>query len=257
MSKQIDYLGLGLVARRNSDGSYSYQLQNMQAFISDPTASNVLEKGPWTIEGLNGLVYDGTKTLNEMLLEALQSAAAEAAISLYTDAALNRTTKEYRTGVDGNSFDPAQWLVNPDVSALQNVPTRYWKINGDDSVTEMDQSEKDVVDAAALPGNRIAKIVQMKKDVTAYIGSHYDPAQQVTVLSLWTEGLTKNWPNRIALVQSIMDWVNSVLTYFYGKVADMSGAATQSALDAITYDFGQFSASDPHVSLGQLQSTTN
>jgi hypothetical protein len=103
----------------------------------------------------------------------------------------------------------------------------------------------------------VKKIVQMKGAVTAYIGQHYDPAQQITLLSMWSEALSNTWPNRITMIESVMSWVDSVLSYFYGKVAAMQACTTQSALDAVTYDFSTFSASDPHVSLGTLRATQN
>ena len=42
-------------------------------------------------------------------------------------------------------FPTAQWIINPDLSALTNVPTKYWKIVGD-TVVEMNSGEKAAVD---------------------------------------------------------------------------------------------------------------
>jgi len=63
-------------------------------------------------------------------------------------AVLNRTTKEYLTSVNEPDFPVAQWVINPDVLALQlaGVPTRYWKILPGDIVVEMNAAEKQVVD---------------------------------------------------------------------------------------------------------------
>lgn len=257
MARQIDYIGVGLIIRRTTDGTYTYTLENVQTFVSDPSQSLSIDRGPWLLEGLNGIAYDGAKTLDTFLLEVLQTSASGAGVALYTDRVLNKTTKQYLIGVDGSGYDTNVWIVNPDMSSVQNVPSKYWKINGDNTVSEMDQAEKDTADAAALPGNKYTKIVQMKGAVTTYIAQHYDPAQQITLLSLWSEALTNTWPNRIALIQSVMAWVDSVLTYFYGKIAEIQACTTQSALDAVTYDFSTFSATDPHVSLGTLRATQN
>ena len=63
-------------------------------------------------------------------------------------AIIHRTTLEYKGSVNSPDFGP-EWIVNPDLTALVNVPKKYWKIIGDD-VLEMDQAEKDAVDAAEL-----------------------------------------------------------------------------------------------------------
>lgn len=60
---------------------------------------------------------------------------------------LNRTTKEYlHTGAPKN-FPEVDWIRNPNVSAVQGWPTKYWIITGD-VVTLMNQEERDIVDAA-------------------------------------------------------------------------------------------------------------
>ena len=58
---------------------------------------------------------------------------------------LNRWTKELRRSVNTPDFPPADWIENPDLSAVANVPWRYWKIVGD-SVVEMTDAEKAIVD---------------------------------------------------------------------------------------------------------------
>jgi hypothetical protein len=41
----------------------------------------------------------------------------------------NRTTKEFRGSVNTPDFDPADWIINPDVSAVAGAPTKYWIID--------------------------------------------------------------------------------------------------------------------------------
>lgn len=75
---------------------------------------------------------------------------------------LNRTTKEYLPSVNTPDYPTVDWIINPDVSALAGVPTKYWNISGD-TVTEMTQPEKDAVDAAEQ-ANFIAQARQALKD---------------------------------------------------------------------------------------------
>lgn len=60
---------------------------------------------------------------------------------------INRATLEIRRSVHTPNFPTADWIVNPDLSALAGVPVRYWKVVGD-TVVEMTTPEKDAVDAA-------------------------------------------------------------------------------------------------------------
>lgn len=59
---------------------------------------------------------------------------------------LHRTTKDFKRSVNTPEYDPATWIINPDLSAVQGVFRKYWKIDGD-TVSEMTQAEKDAVDA--------------------------------------------------------------------------------------------------------------
>lgn len=41
---------------------------------------------------------------------------------------LNKNTKVYLTSVNTPDFDEDEWLINPDLSAVANVPWHYWQI---------------------------------------------------------------------------------------------------------------------------------
>ena len=66
---------------------------------------------------------------------------------------LNRTTKEYRVSANTPDFPVADWIINPDVSAVAGFATQYWIITGD-VVTLMTPAERDAVDAANLAAGR-------------------------------------------------------------------------------------------------------
>ncbi len=55
---------------------------------------------------------------------------------------LNRTTKQYIASAHTPDYDPGDWIINPDMSAVSGVPSKYWKITGD-TVSEMSAAEKD------------------------------------------------------------------------------------------------------------------
>lgn len=76
---------------------------------------------------------------------------------------VNRTTVEYIKSVNTPDYSPAEWIINPDLSALDDVPHRYWKVVGDD-VVEMDQAEKDAVDAAIAEKQHESMLMGRKVD---------------------------------------------------------------------------------------------
>jgi hypothetical protein len=58
--------------------------------------------------------------------------------------------------VNTPDYPSADWIINPDLSALTGVQRKWWKIVGDD-VLEMEQAEKDLLAAAELPSVKEAK----------------------------------------------------------------------------------------------------
>ena len=72
---------------------------------------------------------------------------------------LHRTTKVYRQSISPNELpEPlANYIEDPDLSAVVGVPSIYWIVIGD-VITEMSQGEKDALDAFLLSAARDAEI---------------------------------------------------------------------------------------------------
>lgn len=58
---------------------------------------------------------------------------------------VNRITKEFILSVNTPDYPVEDWIINPDLTAVEGIPQKYWKIIGD-TIVEMNQSEKDAVD---------------------------------------------------------------------------------------------------------------
>jgi hypothetical protein len=58
---------------------------------------------------------------------------------------LNRTTKQYLTSQNTPDFDPVDWIINPDLSAVQGFASQYWNIVGD-VVSPMNLAARNAVD---------------------------------------------------------------------------------------------------------------
>ena len=72
---------------------------------------------------------------------------------------LNRATKQLILNASPSDMgmaapeSDATWIYDPDLSAVDGVPSKYWIITGD-AVTEMSQAQKDAVDETALTASR-------------------------------------------------------------------------------------------------------
>ena len=60
----------------------------------------------------------------------------------------------------GHAESNAEWIYNPDMSAVEGVPSKYLVITGD-VVTEISQTEKDAVNATALTAQREVTVNSM------------------------------------------------------------------------------------------------
>lgn len=100
---------------------------------------------------------------------------------------LNRVTKEYLVSVNTPEYDPAVWIINPDVSAVAGQPTYYWVINADDSVSLMSMDDRantdlwqpymglDLAGAIAYKSSLVnAYREQVQDGGWMYAGTHYD-----------------------------------------------------------------------------------
>lgn len=70
--------------------------------------------------------------------------------------AINKTTLEYFSGINPNDYNLNDWVVTDDVSEIQTIPHEYWKVS-DDIIVEMNQAEKDIVDADNLSNLKLAR----------------------------------------------------------------------------------------------------
>lgn len=166
---------------------------------------------------------------------------------------LNRTTKQYLVSVNTPDYPETDWIINPDLSKVDNVPLKYWDIKGD-TVDVLDQAAKDVVDAAALPAVQAAKARELSDVGNFYIDQHYDSGAKTSLLASWIEGNQKGYANRAAMVQSVWEWAQQVLNYYAGKMQEIFTATKPSDVAAITWDFSQFDASDPALVIFDVQS---
>lgn len=77
-------------------------------------------------------------------------------------AVLNRTTKQYLPSANTPDYPTAEWIHNPNMSAVVGFDARYWTISGD-TVSLMSQAERDAVDVAVRDAARHAAAAQLQQ----------------------------------------------------------------------------------------------
>lgn len=120
----------------------------------------------------------------------------------------NKTTNQYLESVNTPDYDPVDWIINPDVSALknQNVPRQYWKAvessPGVWEVVEFTAEEKEVIQA-----ERDLKVLKQSGTVITAVFNYTSVAK-----NRWlncSEGVPSN---RVPFIVPV-DGVVKVLTY--------------------------------------------
>ena len=74
-------------------------------------------------------------------------------------------------------------IYNPDLSAVESVDKKYWYVNLDDTVREMTQAEKDVVNADDLLDLKRSLVLSIDGEVERRIGEGFEYASKTFSLS--------------------------------------------------------------------------
>jgi len=175
---------------------------------------------------------------------------------------VNKTTMEVIRRAHTPDFPTADFLHAPaGLAALEaaETPSKYWKVSGDGlDIEEKTQAEKDAQDAADFPGVMAAKAGQMSIEVQAYIFARYDENTQMSLGFLYKRAVETGKTNRAAHIAPAIDWVlETVLTYFYARKAAICATTNQTGLDAESWDFSTYDASDPEVTIESALAITD
>jgi hypothetical protein len=122
---------------------------------------------------------------------------------------------------------------------------------------EADASQQATIDAVVaahdpegLTTNQHKMYRTISLEVQTYLFAHYDANTQKSLTAMYDRAENTGKTNRAAHVGPALDWVlETVLSYFYGKKDAIYATTTQAELDAIAWDFDQFDASDPGVTI--------
>jgi len=161
---------------------------------------------------------------------------------------LNRTTVAYieYAELSEDKYPTDAWIYNPDLSAVEGVMPRYWKVNADD-VFEMTQAEKEAVDAADLTTFKARGKARIDTVMREYIDGKYPPTTLAILNSLYAHALDSGLTNRAAYLDDLHDWFVSLVNQQTTHNTTIDGSTTLEAIEAVVWDFSSFDASDPAV----------
>lgn len=102
---------------------------------------------------------------------------------------VNRTTKQICHSANTPDYPTADWIINPDLTALTGIASKYWNISGD-AITEMTQAEKDQVDLDARAASDAAADLPSYADSAAAslaglsVGTQYRTGDTLKIVHL-------------------------------------------------------------------------
>jgi len=113
-----------------------------------------------------------------------------------------------------------------------------------DKVVEMSQAEKDAVDAALLSASQAAQTVIVEQAVCEYIEEHFTPQKQRTFGHMLSKAQSDgDKPNRIAHMEILWAWMDSVVDYGISLESQIEAAESVAAVEAIVPDFSTYDTS--------------
>jgi len=167
---------------------------------------------------------------------------------------LHRTTLEYKKSVNTPDYPEVDWVLDPDLSNVAGVPTKFWKLSGN-VVTEMSLDEKDVV---YLASNKAARYNAVDFRTTQLIEAGFTYASksfslsgpaQLNWLTLQAIANKFTWPVKISTLDNGEYSLEQVNLDAFAQIAkdktqghldsgralklQINAATTQAALDAV------------------------
>lgn len=177
---------------------------------------------------------------------------------------INRTQRDAdgalleKYSVNTPDYSTDDWLIDPDLSGVSGVAKYYWKVTGtppSGAVEEMNQSEKDAVDASRLATAKTNRKQYFDQRSSELILQQYKGGAQ-QFISLYTDAF-KVRPNRKAYLQTWINWLSEISTEIANKAAVVDAQTTVEAVNAVVLDEATILSNDPGVDFGTAISTSD
>ena len=155
--------------------------------------------------------------------------------------------KQYLESVNTPDYtDDSRYAINPTLPG--GVPYKYLKVTAG-VVSEMDQAEKDAVDASMVADLKITKKATMRTWLENYVRSNYPPAERATFIMLTQLADADGLTNRRAHLIAWYRWFESSYNHLKGKIDAVDAASTYGDVSGIALDTVLIETNDPHVTI--------
>ena len=100
------------------------------------------------------------------------------------------------------------------------------------------------------------KIQRLQVRMELFVEQRYSTTERLDLIMLMTEGLSKTFPNRIATVQTWIDWIGLTIDEFATKRAAVNAATSPAEVRAVSLDLAALRTADPNVRVRQVRNET-
>jgi hypothetical protein len=157
--------------------------------------------------------------------------------------------------VNTPDYSTNDWVINPDLSAVQGVEKKYWKVTGN-SVVEMNTGEKSTVDSNELTAAKTARKLALREEGWTYIEGRYDAGTQRVLMSLHADAFERSLTNRRSSLAGWLQWQEGVAAHVRSKVDAVDSESTVAGVNAVALNISALDAADPALTLGGVLDIT-
>jgi hypothetical protein len=93
------------------------------------------------------------------------------------------------------------------------------------------------------------QLTAFRLDLQNFIDSRYDINTRLNFQTLYTLALNDGKANRLAYLQPMLSWVETIISYSITVAAQIQGQATAADVLAYKWDFTSIASADPHLTL--------
>jgi hypothetical protein len=171
--------------------------------------------------------------------------------------ALHRTTLDYREGVELDDYPVEDWVHNPNMTPVEDVMKRYWKLTGD-VLSEMTQGEKETLDAPDMPAH-IANCQGMLEDrLDAYTLSRYPRRVMDKLCLLYMQAIAGSLTNRKTHIEQVWTWLWQIEDYLETQKGVIAAKTTIEQVEALNWNLiTEFDDDDPQVTVASARAITD
>ena len=146
----------------------------------------------------------------------------------------------------------------PNIISLAGADPDYGRVAGGQLFVEgATQSELDAAYAVyesdretyeCIPA-REKKIELISREANFYATKRYSEARRDSLLMLYVEASTQGLNNRLAYLQQLFDWANTIMAYVITCKSQLNLLLSSADIAAFTWDFTAFDLTDPNVTV--------